>query len=115
MFNNSSTTAGVQLLSPGKLATKTAAIALRKGSTATSVNGASQFVPLLNWEEDKEPSRDLPSLPTLSKPATISSENKGSTLQVDSDASISSSSDEELKPAAQRARKVTALRPRRKG
>ena len=113
MFNNISTTAGRQLLPLGKLTTQAAALALRKGSVTGSVDSASQFIPLLNWEEDRISLRDLSSLPTLSEPAK-SIANKGSRPQVDSDASISSSSDEEFEPAARRVRGGTVLKSRRK-
>ena len=114
MFNSASRTAE-RRLSPGDLAAKSATVAFRKGSTASSVAGASQFIPLLSWEEDRGPSQDLLTLPTLSNSVESIPESNSHRHQVaDSDASISSSSDEEFKPAARRVRRVAALNSRRK-
>lgn len=113
MFNSTNTTAGRQLLSPGKLTTQNAKLAFRRGSTASSVNGASQFVPLSTWEDNREPSSNITSLPTSLASAKATPETQADTTQVVSDASISSSSDEEFKPAARRVRRVALLEPRR--
>lgn len=117
MFSNTGSSAGGQLPSPGELSTKATTAALRKGSTASTVDSASKFVPLLNWKEDRGPSPDLLTLPTLSKSTQSVPNTNGSRRHVraaESDPSISSSSDADFKPAARRVRRVAALHLRRK-
>lgn len=119
MLRNTGTSAGRQLPAAGKLGTKgaTAALISIKGSTASTVDSAPHYVPLLNWKEDRGPSLDVLTLPTLPKSTRSLPNSNGSRPHVqagDSDASISSSSDAEFVPAPRRVRKVAAVNPRRK-
>ena len=93
-----------------------AALALRKGVTGGSNDRAAQFVPLLNWEEDRVAS--VPLLPNLPHRSNSAHDNKAvrtvNRSNSDSDASISSSSDEEFQPAGRRVRRLAAATSARK-
>ncbi len=96
-----------QRLSPRKWYPASSAL---KHRPVTPVDKAAQFVPLLDWQEDRQPSRELvaphhKSKPTPSQQATTVDLHRLSTAAATSDASISSS-DEEFDPSRQPRRRL---------
>ena len=115
MTNNASIAAeGALATLQGGLTTESSRKALWKDGTARLDSTPLQFVPLLNWEEDRKatlPISDHSQHIRVNK----ASQSGNAINDADSDASISASSDDELRPAGRPVQRVTAVSSKRKG
>ena len=96
-----------QMLSPRKWYPASSAL---KHRPVTPVDKAAQFVPLLDWQEDRQPPREVvashhKSKATPAQQATTVDVHRLSTAAATSDASISSS-DEEFDPSRKPRRRL---------